>query len=173
MKFIVLLMLALLMFTSMGQEEADATADADATEEETGGATVEEVEFVDSKQLMRDIQGIEEDTVWIIQFHDNDEEDGLKDTIEAGLKEDPYTDHSGDVIYEDLSYKLASIDINNSKFDAAREALGMTSNQFQATYPVALVMRKRKGLFAWGWDLGQSVLERMWEVADGNIDPYA
>ena len=117
---------------------------------------------------MDKIQGIEESTVWIVQFHDNDEEAGLKDTIEAGLGESPYTDDS----YQELSYKLTSVDVNDKKFDDAREALGMTSNQFQATYPVALVMRKRKGLFAWGYDLGESVLERMHEVADGNTDPF-
>ena len=48
----------------------------------------------------------------------------------------------------------------------------MTSNQFQASYPVALVMRKRKGLFAWGFDLAKAVSERLAEVADGKTDPY-
>jgi hypothetical protein len=33
------------------------------------------------------------------------------------------------------------------------------------------MMRKRKGLFAWGKDLGQAIVERLPEVADGKIDP--
>jgi hypothetical protein len=53
------------------------------------------------------------------------------------------------------------------------ESLGMKTNQFQGTYPVALVMRKRKGLFAWGYELSQAICERLPEVADGKIDPYA
>jgi hypothetical protein len=119
--------------------------------------------------MLKQIQGINESTVWIVQFHDNDPEENMKDNINKCFDDEPLSDKS----YTSLRYRVAKVDVNNPKFSDAMEALGMKSNQFQGTYPVALVMRKRKGLFAWGYDLAGAVCERMPEVADGTIDPYA
>jgi len=118
---------------------------------------------------MRFIQGINETSVWIIQFHDNDPEDNFVNAIKDELKNNPTLK---DQSYQKLEYKVGSVDINNKQFEDALQQLGMTSNQFQATYPVALVMRKRKGVFAWGFDLAKAVSERLAEVADGKTDPY-
>lgn len=156
MRHSALLMLVLLACTAFGEDDPNQAAAA---------KTVTEVEFEDSDKLMKAIQGIEEDTVWIVEFHDNDPEKTLKDTLNEALKKEPLDAKE----YQSLDYKVVSIDINETKFDKALEALGMTSNEFQATYPVALVMRKRKGLFAWGYDLGQAVAERLTEVADGKV----
>ena len=99
---------------------------AEDAEEEESGANVQEFELKDSKDLMKTIQGINEDTVWVIQFHDNDPEDELLDGVKACLGSDQMQDDS----YQELDYQLTAIDINNHKFDDAMDALGMTSNQF-------------------------------------------
>jgi len=65
-----------------------------------------------------------------------------------------------------------SIDINDKKWADTLDELGMTGASFQATYPVAMIMRKRKGLFCWGYELSEAVLDRLWEVINGNTDPY-
>ena len=118
---------------------------------------------------MKTIQGINEQTVWIIEFHDQNPEDGLLDDISASFDTDPYDDEA----YHELKYRFISVDTNDSKWDDAMDALGMTSNDFQGTFPVALVMRKRKGLFCWGFDLKDSIMERLFEVADEKVSPYA
>ena len=132
-------------------------------------ADVLEMKLASSKELMRYLQGINETTVWIVQFHDNDPEANFVQTIKDELANN---DALKDVTYQKLHYRVAIVDVNNKQFEDAMNQLGMTSNQFQATYPVALVMRKRKGLFAWGFDLGKAVSERLTDVADGKTDPF-
>ena len=118
---------------------------------------------------MRLLQGINETTVWIIQFHDNDPEAKFADNIKTELANNDLLKAPA---YQTLHYKVATVDVNNKLFDDAVQQLGMTSNQFQASYPVALVMRKRKGLFAWGNDLAKAAAERLADVADGKTDPF-
>ena len=174
MKAITLLLFALLMMFAMAQEEEppvegeEAPAEegaAEEAEEEDETGVREEVTFDDSDKMLEAIKGIAESTVWVIQFHDNDPETGMMDSINTCLDSKQYDEDD----YQELNYKYSEIDINSKKFEKALEDLGMNSNEFQATYPVALVMRKRKGLFAWGYDLGQAVCERMWEVADEKV----
>ena len=166
-----LLIAFLLMFAFA--EDGDEPA---ATNDDTDGdgkavlEVTEDGEWKDSKELMRDIQGINEDYVWIVQFHDNDPEQELASGLSGCLSDNQKLQ---DKSYQSLTYEVHSVDINNKRFRDAMDALGMTSNQFQATYPTALVMRRRKGMFAWGNDLADAICERLTEVADGNIDPYA
>lgn len=168
-----LLIFFVLLLTFAFADEGDEGAVTDEGAEGDGKEVLEvteDGEWKDSKELMRDIQGINEDYVWIVQFHDNDPEQdlatGLSDCVTNNQK-------LQDQSYQSLTYEVHSVDINNKRFRDAMDALGMTSNQFQATYPTALVMRRRKGMFAWGNDLASAICERLTEVADGNIDPYA
>jgi hypothetical protein len=165
------LLFAFLLAIAFAQEDADAGA-GDAGDEDRKEVleVTADGEWKDSKEMMRAIQGINEDYVWIVQFHDNDPETTLATTVSDCLTN---AQKLQDKSYQSLNYEVHSIDINNKRYRDAMDALGMTSNQFQATYPTALVMRRRKGMFAWGYDLGQAVCERLTEVADGNIDPYA
>ena len=169
MKAIIVLCLVALAFSQTPTATPAPTAGAAPAAPAKAQANVTEITIKDSANLMRLIQGINETTVWIIQFHDNDQEDGFTQAIKDELKNNPTLK---DVSYQKLDYKVASIDVNNKQFEDALQQLGMTSNQFQATFPVALVMRKRKGVFAWGYDLAKAVSERLAEVADGKTDPY-
>ena len=99
------LLLFMILAIAFAQEEEapaedPAAEDSGDTAEEESGATVEEFELKDSKELMRTIQGINEDTVWIIQFHDNDPEDDLLDGIKDCLSSDKLEDDS----YQELIY---------------------------------------------------------------------
>ena len=126
-------------------------------------------EFKDSSTLMKLLQGIEEDTVWIVEFYDITQVDSLDTKLNTEFAKAPYKDDIPN-LETDLTYKLLVVDINDPKYGDAMEKLGMHSNQFQATYPVALVMRKRKGFFAWGKTLETSIAERAWEVVKDMID---
>lgn len=159
----IVLLIALVAFA---EDPANNNAN---NQQPTVNVDIEDVEFQDSRGLLQKIQGINESVVWIIQFHDNDPEKDVSNKLVKCFEDE----HLSDKSYTSLKYKVTQIDVNNVKFDQAMETLGMKSNQFQGTFPVALVMRKRKGLFAWGFDLTQAVCERLAEVADGNIDPYA
>lgn len=163
--FAIVLLVAIVAFAADPAKPAPAGGPAP----EAPKIDITEVTFADSKELLQKIQGINESTVWIVQFHDNDPEKDVATKLADCFKEESLKDKS----YTSLKYQVAQIDVNNNKFDQAMEALAMKSNTFQGTYPVALVMRKRKGLFAWGFDLTQAVCERLPEVADGKIDPYA
>lgn len=176
MRIKVFLLLALLMlFIVRAQEDGeDAGEDAAEDAEEDGAedestVDIEAFEVEDSKDLMLQIQSINEATIWIVEFHDSDPEEELMDQIKEGLGKERYEDES----YQELKYRFISLDVNDGDWDDAMDDLGMTSNDFQGTYPVALVMRKRKGLFAWGYELSEAILERLWEVADEKISPYA
>ncbi len=70
------LMLAFVLVVRADEPPEDPNKDKDGKKDlvvEVGDDT----EWKDSKELMRDIQGINEDTVWIVQFHDNDPEDSV------------------------------------------------------------------------------------------------
>ena len=166
MKAVVILCLVALAFSQNANTNPNANAN---TAPAKPAADVQEIKIGNSKELMRYIQGINETTVWIVEFHDNDPEEKFTDNIKTELASN---DLLKDVTYQKLHYRVGVVDVNNKLFEDAMQQLGMTSNQFQATYPVALVMRKRKGLFAWGKDLAKSVSERLADVADGKTDPF-
>ena len=147
MRIKLLILLAMMLVFFVGNVNCEAEAEAEAEDE--GGITIEDFDAEDSEDLMEKIQGIAESTVWIIEFHDSDPEEGLKDDIQAGFSEEPYDEPE----YEDYKYKFMSIDINDKKWADTLDELGMTGASFQATYPVAMIMRKRKGLFCWGYEL--------------------
>ena len=91
MKFVLCVVLLAL---ALGQAPAPAAPAAPA-----GGAapaapakaqaTVTEITLKDSAHLMRLIQGINETSVWVIQFHDNDPEEGFVANLKDELKNNP------------------------------------------------------------------------------------
>ena len=171
MKVILLAVLVALVFSQAPAGGAPAAGAAPAAPAKTP-ADVQVIKVINSKELMGLLQGINETTVWVVNFHDNDSEDKFT-TFTDSLKNEIATNPLvKDPTYQKLHYKIASVNINNKLFETAINDLGMTSNQYQGTYPIALVMRKRKGLFAWGADLAKAVSERLADVADGKTDPF-
>ena len=57
-------------------------------------------------------------------------------------------------------------------FKDTLKLVGAYDPNFKLRYPVTMIMRKRKGLFCWGYELSEAVLDRLWEVINGNTDPY-
>ena len=74
--------------------------------------------------------------MWIIQWYDNDKEEGFFDEIVDCLQTEPYQADK----YLDLRYVISEIDINDKKYKSAMDKMGMTSNAFTVTYPVGLMM---------------------------------
>ena len=79
MRIKLLILLAMMLVFFVGNVNCEAEAEAEAEDE--GGITIEDFDAEDSEDLMEKIQGIAESTVWIIEFHDSDPEEGLKDDI--------------------------------------------------------------------------------------------
>ncbi len=77
MKVIIVLCLVSLVFSQAPPPAAAPAAGAAPAAPAKAQANVTEITIKDSANLMRLIQGINETTVWIIQFHDNDPEDGF------------------------------------------------------------------------------------------------
>ena len=77
MKVIIVLCLVSLVFSQAPAPAPAPAAGAAPAAPAKAQANVTEITIKDSANLMRLIQGINETTVWIIQFHDNDPEDGF------------------------------------------------------------------------------------------------
>jgi hypothetical protein len=108
---------------------------------EATGPDVEKFEVKDSQELMKTIQGINEDKVWIVQFYDlhkyagkmttgeGDDKEEVDADMEAKIKNSLTNNDKLKVVpYNTLKYRLTEVNVNNKKFDDAMEALGMTSN---------------------------------------------
>ena len=74
--------------------------------------------------------------MWIVQFFDNDKEEDLMQEIADCLGEEKYQKDQ----YQDLTYVVSEVNINDKRYKSAMNKLGMNSNDFMATYPVGLVM---------------------------------
>ena len=90
----------------------------------------------DGEAMLRDIQGIGESTMWIVQFFDDDKENDLMEEIADCLGEEKYQKDT----YQDLTYVVSEVNINDKRYKSAMSRLGMTANDFTPTYPVGLVM---------------------------------
>lgn len=178
MKLITLLLLALMFFVAVHAQGEDAEAeegdpavdgseegDEEVVEEEVVELVINEMEFSKGAELNTSIKGIGENKVWLIQFFNEDKEDDMPNKILDCLATEKYNDDK----YFDLEYIYSEVDISNKKFDEAMTELKMDTSSFQVTYPTVLMMRKRKGLFAFGYDLADAVCERLDNVVDGKI----
>ena len=113
MKAVVILCLVALAFSQNANTNPNNNAN---TAPAKPAADVQEIKIGNSKELMRYIQGINETTVWIVEFHDNDPEEKFTDNIKTELASN---DLLKDVTYQKLHYRVGVVDVNNKLFEDA------------------------------------------------------